>query len=56
MFVARKILGWNKEEFMSATPRYYDEMLSRAADFENPKRNKAPIKKARTVADFRDMP
>lgn len=56
MFIARKILGWNKEEFMSATPRLYDEMLSRAADFENPKRNKAPIKKAKTADDFRNMP
>ena len=56
MFVARKILGWNKEEFLSATPRYYDEMLSIAADFENPKRNKAPIKKAKTADDFRNMP
>ncbi len=56
IFAARKVLGWDTEEFFNATPIFYSRMLDVAAESTPGRRKRLKKKRVRTAEDFRRMP
>lgn len=54
IYVAHKVLGWSTDEFFSATPRMFYNMLDAAANIETPKIKRK--KRVRTADDMKNMP
>lgn len=54
LYVAHRVLGWSRDEFFSATPRMFYNMLEVASEVETPAKKKR--KRVRTADDMRNMP